>query len=207
MKALSMGPGLMATAIAFAVLPSAAAAAEYLVPPDNSAAIQYTETYPSAGGHKDAEGGNGSSKRPPAKVLGAQNAQRLEQSGPDGEATAQIAAETAPTAPPAESASPAEEGEGDDSKVDRQTAQGAGGGNSSGGGGAGGDNSRGGPAHADGAGVSAADTEGSSGLGETIAQAFGAPSGDAGILLPLAILGALAWSLTYLWRQRKRPAA
>jgi hypothetical protein len=47
---------------------------------------------------------------------------------------------------------------------------------------------------------------GSSGLGEVIAEATGSSSsGGLGMLLPLAIAGAIAWSLAFLWRQR-RPA-
>jgi hypothetical protein len=76
-----------------ATLCPAAATAQRLVPPGNSGVNQYTETFPTAGG--DAVAGDGG-KRSPKKVLGANNARRLEEAGPEGRAAAALAAATAP---------------------------------------------------------------------------------------------------------------
>ena len=206
MKALSTGPGLMATAIAFAVLPSAAAAAEYLVPPGNSAAIQYTETYPSAGGHKDAENQSGNRKRSPEKVLGKRNAQRLEEQGPAGEAVAEVVAETAPatTAP----ARPEDTGDNGNSggPQDREKRKADDGENSRAGSGPGSGNSSG-PDRPNEVVSGDVTQSGSSGLGEVLSSAVGAPAGGSGIVLPLAFLGTLAWMLAHAWRQRKKQSA
>jgi len=76
-----------------ATLCPAAAMAQRLVPPGNSGVNQYTETFPTAGG--DAVAGDGG-KRSPKKVLGAKNARRLEEAGPEGRAAAALVAATAP---------------------------------------------------------------------------------------------------------------
>lgn len=70
-----------------------AAGAQQVVPPGNSAANQYTETYPTAGGNATTQDGK---QRSPQEVLGAKNARRLEAEGPEGRAAAALAAETAP---------------------------------------------------------------------------------------------------------------
>ena len=85
---------LAATIGAVAILPAAAAAAP--VPPGNSAATQYTEAFPTAGGQAESRERQGSQGREPSEVLGKDNAQRLESQGAAGEAAAAIAAETAP---------------------------------------------------------------------------------------------------------------
>lgn len=55
--------------------------------------------------------------------------------------------------------------------------------------------------------VAAGQPGGSSGLGEVLGQATGASSsGQLGLLLPLAILAAVAGSLAFLWRRRRRTA-
>ena len=105
MKALGTKLGLTA-ATALLALPSAAAA-QAVVPPGNSAVNQYTETVPTArGSAKTRHHG----KRSPAKVLGADNARRLEAAAPQGRAVAEVVAATAPV--PAPSASKADRGSG-----------------------------------------------------------------------------------------------
>jgi hypothetical protein len=205
MKARTIASGIL-TAFALALLPSAATAAEEssVVPPENSAATQYTEAVPTAGGDKEASGGH---KPAPAKVLGSKNAHKLQSQGKDGREVAQIAAETAPeTSRPAES-SPA---------AGSEPAPTGGGGHAggNGGGGSGGGNASGGATHRPPAKPAPTHTaqpaveepDGSSGLGEVIGEATGSSSsGGIGLLLPLAIVAAIGWALAYLWQQR-RPA-
>ena len=80
-------------AIGMLALYSGPASAERVIPPDNSAVNQYTETFPTTGG--DATGDR--DPRSPEKVLGGSNADRLESLGPDGRAAAELATKTAPT--------------------------------------------------------------------------------------------------------------
>jgi hypothetical protein len=197
MRALKTGLGLTSAIIALIALPSAAAA-EYLIPPANSAVNQYTETFPTAGGDRDAEKGQGKHRRSPTQVLGRDNAHRLQAQGPDGRAAAQLASATAP---PQAGGHPAGGGGG------KGGGSGAGSGQLSGSGG-------GGPPHSgDGGQTKGANgaqslPSGSSGFGEVIAQATGSSSsGQLGLLLPLIIAAAIAWSVAFLLRQRKRPTA
>jgi hypothetical protein len=88
-----------AATVAILAFPPLAAAA-YLVPPGNSAANQYTETYPTAGGQNDANKGARIGGRSPASVLGNRNARRLEARGEAGRAAAAVAAATAPNSIP-----------------------------------------------------------------------------------------------------------
>jgi hypothetical protein len=76
-------------ALLVALAAPAYAGAEYYVPPGNSAANQYTETLPSAGGDS---GGKKKDKATPAATLGAGNAKKLEDQGPSGKAAAQLPA-------------------------------------------------------------------------------------------------------------------
>lgn len=77
---------------------SAPTAGAAVVPPGNSAANQYTESFPTAGGQATpgktirAQGGGGSSQ-----ALSGAEAQQLEAAGPTGRALAEVVAETAPT--------------------------------------------------------------------------------------------------------------
>jgi hypothetical protein len=177
----------MAVATVALALPSAAGA-EQVVPPGNSAATQYTEAIPTAGGPKGTGGGGGQSGRTPAKSLGSRNARRLQAQGPEGKAAAAVASETAPT-PAATTGAP-------ETEAPKRT------------GGA----TKGGGAHRS---PSAAEPrtaiespDGGSGLGEAISQATGASApGGTDLLLPLAFLGAFAWAIAYLLRQRKKPTA
>lgn len=186
MNSLKTASVLLATAIALLALPLAADA-QYVVPPDNSAVNQYTETVPTAGGGQDTDR-QGKKRRTPDEVLGAGNAKRLEAHGPQGQAAAEVAAATAPetepprTTPavdPKDGAQQKQGGTGDVREAEVPTA----------------------PA------VSplSNNSSGSSGLGKVIAQATGSSSsGEMGLFLPLVILAALAWSLSYFWRQRRR---
>ena len=182
--------GLLAAAIAILAAP-AAASAEYLVPPGNSAVTQYTESFPTAGGDKNSEK-VGEGDRSPEKTLGKRNAERLEAQGEDGVVVAEVAAETAPasSAPaPAPTSTPEDEG-----KQPGKAAQ------------AGKAETDVAPAVPSGSGGPGdPGPDGSSGLGEVLGQATGTSSGQMGLLLPLALLATLAWALAFLRRQRSRP--
>jgi len=196
-------------AMALWALP-ASAGAEEIVPPGNSAASQYTEAFPTAGGEKETEDGAKKKKAVPADALGARNAHRLESKGDEGKAVAEFAAETAPV--PASSSPPSA---ADDSSVGNGSqSDSAGRGNGDGGNGSagGGDESAGGGAStgggSGGAGAAAVNQpSGSSGLGEVLGQATGSSSsGSLGLLLPLIVIGAIVWSLFFIWRQKQRVA-
>lgn len=190
------------------ILP-AAAAAETVVPPGNSAATQYTEAFPTAGGNAVSNNGinGGSGGSSPSKVLGHGNAKKLESQGKTGREVAKLAAETAPSrGAAAPAASQGTGGTGGHSQ-----APGANGGGGAGGG------SGGAPAHktaSPGAAElpsqhlvdSAKAGDGSSGLGQVVGQATGSSDGQLGLLLPLILLGTVIWAATYAWRRRRRPA-
>lgn len=201
MKAPSSGFGSICATIAIVALPSSAAAESY-VPPGNSAATQYTEAVPTAGGPKATDKSPHKQSSSPAKVLGGRNSRRLEEQGPQGKAAAEAAAAGAPRATP-QAAEPATIGSGGG-----EPANGGGNGGTGesaarhSGGSAGRSPSEGGSA---GAGQSQPD--GSSGVGEVIGQATGSSSsGKLGPLLPLAIVAAIAWALVYVARRRRRTA-
>lgn len=193
---------LSATIAILLALPANVAVASY-VPPGNSAATQYTEALPTAGGPKATGESKRGKGRAPSKVLGKRNAQRLDSQGPEGQATAEVAAETAPP------------------QID------AGGGArpraAQAGGGASGQAIDGGSSseHRDAGGVSNGSSAapgtakssppqsstGSSGLGEVVGQATGASSSNPlGLLLPLLIVAVLIWSVVYFLRHRRHPA-
>jgi hypothetical protein len=81
------------TALFVVAVPVAGAAAESRVPPGVSGANQYSETLPGPGGNDRTGGGSG---KTPAQAVGKENAAKLEALGPEGEAAAELAAETAP---------------------------------------------------------------------------------------------------------------
>lgn len=197
MKSLITRLGLLGVAAAIAV--AAPATAEEIVPPGNSAATQYTEAYPTAAGEKDALKGKGKGEgNAPKKVLGKDNVKKLQEHGETGEDVAELAAETAPVETSSETTpAPSEPRE----------ESGGGGGNSRGGDG---DGSGGAQAKSDKPAVNTVDNvlveqpEGSSAFGEVTSQAFGAPSsGHLGLLLPLALAGALIWALLYRRRDQE----
>ncbi len=205
MKASKTGLGLFAATIAIFALPCAAQA-EYLIPPGNSAATQYTEAVPTAGGPKATNPSKHGQSKSPKQVLGKGNATKLDAQGPEGRAAAEVAAETAPGAVAqtdggAPSATP-------DHHAGSQPQ--ANGGDSGGGTG-----QTGGPPAGDGSSHQAATTatlasqplpEGSSGLGEVLGQATGSSdSGQLGLWLPLIVLATIAWSVAYVVRRRRQP--
>ena len=193
---------LLAAAIALVAAAPAVAEEAPLVPPENSAVNQYTETFPTAGGDKDAhdhDGGN----RTPKKVLGEKNANKLEEHGAAGKATAELAAETAPlpvetTIGTAPEATPPEAEESDESGTGAPVRGNGGNPPSSGSG------RDAAPA------TNTADTKvvvveagGSSGLSEVLGRATGSPQGGMGIFLPLLLLGTIFWAIAYVARQRR----
>jgi len=192
----------LATASTVALVVPAHALADYYVPPENSAANQYTESFPGAGGEKGGKG----KKATPADTLGARNAERLEERGPAGKAAAELAAETAPsqvTTTVAEAA-----GNGGDNNGGTGNAGGAGKG--TGGSGSGGSAGANGGSTSSGGGTNVVDNavkvdqpQGSSGVGHVLGQATGVGDGNVGIWLPLVILLTLAGSIAYAARSRQ----
>jgi hypothetical protein len=206
MKASKTGLGLFAAMIAIFALPTAVQA-EYLVPPGNSAATQYTEAVPTAGGPKATDQPKHGKGQSPSQVLGGKNAQKLNQQGPEGRAAAEVAAETAPGAV-------AQTGGGG---APATTPGHAGAQPQTNGGNSGGEKGQqaGGTPSGNGSGRQTATTailasqqlpDGSSGFGEVLGQATGSSdSGQLGLLLPLIVLATIAWSVAYVVRRRKQP--
>jgi hypothetical protein len=191
--------------------PPSTAAAEAIVPPGNSAAAQYTETFPTAGGEKET-GGQKKEKLTVGQALGERNARHLEAKGSAGKEVADFAAETSP-APVATLVEPSSGGGGDRGGGGKDRTQKAGQADHAGKGqtdGKGvpsaGNTGNGGPGSSS-APADQSQSAGSSGLGEVLGQATGSSSsGKLGLLLPLVIVGAVIGSLLYLWRQRQRVA-
>ena len=181
--------GLVA-AIAIALLPSAALA-QPVVPPGNSAANQYTETFPTAGGGAPSKD---KGKQSPTKVLSAQTTRQLEAKGSQGRAAAVVVTETAPAPIVTSPEKKVHTGRAKDHPKTKGARHGEGHkGNKA--------------APAAGSGSTPGGPSGSSGLGEVIAQATGSSStGQMGLLLPLAIAATVVWSLAYLWRRKRRTA-
>lgn len=204
MKASKTGLALFAATIAIFAVPSAAQA-EYLIPPGNSAATQYTEAVPTAGGPKATNPSKHGGTKSPKQVLGSSNAKKLDAQGPEGRAAAEVAAATAPVMAPGG-------GESNPPAPGHTSAGKAANGSGSGGSGSSGDSS---PNHSGDTPGSAAGQEatraseqipsGSSGLGEVLGQATGSSSGQLGLLLPLIVLGTIAWSVAYVARRRRPP--
>jgi hypothetical protein len=179
----------------------AAASAGTLVPPGNSAANQYTETFPTSQGEEESELEKKNGVKP-NDVLGAGNTRKLDQEGATGKAVAQFTAETAPVV----QSSGGGESSGNQGKGHGQASKGEGGSGGSegeeasqgsgGSGGSGGNSGSGG--------ATAASGSGSSGLGEIVSQATGGSSGGIGLLLPLILIGAVVWSALYVWRNRQQ---
>jgi hypothetical protein len=197
-------------ALALFALPAGISAAAEIVPPGNSAASQYTEAFPTTGGERETEDHSG--KAVPAKALGARNAKQLESKGKDGKAVAEFAAETAPapvvteTSPPSSGDSQPGSGDGGGKEKDDNGAAGGGkGGNGGGGGGTGSPAAKNdGSATATIVTASVEKPSGSSGFSEVLGEATGSSSGKLGLFLPLIVIGAVIWSLFYLWRQRQQ---
>jgi hypothetical protein len=184
MNAPGKGLGTLAlTTLALAVSGSAGAAT--VVPPGNSAATQYTEALPTAGGPKGTDRTQEQGrKRPPREVLGAHKTQRLQAQGAEGRAVAEVVAETAPTSLSRSSVDSG--GKKTQGSGHREVHRADSGGSS----------------------PRPVGNNGSPPLGEVAAQATGSSnSGQMGFLLPLLIVATLAWASIYWLRQRKRPTA
>jgi len=193
---------LLMAAITLAALPASAAAEAY-VPPGNSAATQYTEAVPTAGGPKATTHSKHGQSKSPDRVLGAHKTAKLDAQGPQGRAAAEVAALTAPSAVGAKVEATAASGPGTPEPQGGQTGSG---GVQAGSGSNAGDLSQSGrstsPGH-----TAQAEPGGSSGIGEVVGQATGSSSsGQLGVWLPLLIAAVVIWSGAYvLRRQRKRP--
>ncbi|HEY6730321.1 MAG TPA: hypothetical protein VI039_04765 [Solirubrobacterales bacterium] len=196
---------VLAALAATLVVPSSSVA-EYYVPPANSAANQYTESVPGAGGES---GGKRRDVHPNA-TLGADNAKRLEEQGKVGKEAAEVAAETAP-------AQLVDSGGSSQSSTGNGNSSGNGADPSKGGGGKGGNGSdssdetesgggspsAGGSNGGQGTGGSAQQPEGSSGIGQVLGQATGASDGNLNLWLPLAIVLMLVGAVAYGVRTRQ----
>lgn len=189
-------------ALATALASPALASAESIVPPGNSAATQYTETFPSSQGNVEVNSGIGGGGRSPEQALGKPTAHALESQGREGRAVAALAAEAAPGGAAGE---PGNGGSGH-----HGAAAGAGGSNGAGGSGGSGASSPGGsgsgalPSGSGAVAVSA--SSGSGGLGQVVSHATLSDSGEMGVFLPLILTAALIWSVLYAWRRRQRSA-
>lgn len=195
----------IATAITSAALLAAAAlpagaAAEYYIPPGNSAVNQYSESIPGAGG----ESGGKKKEVTPAQALGAANAKKLEQRGQVGEEAAEVAAETAPSEDLYSTASSGSGSQGGGASGGGSGSQGGGGGGASGGSGG---NSGGGPnvgTNTRDSTIQVSQPSGDSGISSVLGQATGATDeGNIGLWLPLAILAILAGAIAYRMRLRQ----
>ncbi len=85
----------LVTAIVILALPSAAPA-QSVVPPGNSAANQYTETFPTPRGPAATKKRGKQRDRSPAEALGRSKARQLASEGPQGRELAAVVAATAP---------------------------------------------------------------------------------------------------------------
>lgn len=186
-----------ALAIALLALP-ATAAANPVVPPENSAATQYTEAIPTGGGQKDAGKAGNRNKRSPSSVLGSHKAKKLESEGRTGREVAEVVAETAPSPTPEPEPATASKPKPQSAGERKSEAAGAGGSNQKG-------DPPGGASQAAPPAEPLDAPAGSSGLSEVLAQATGSSAtGELGGLLPLILLATIVWALAYMWRQRQR---
>jgi len=191
-----------ASAVAALALP-AVAAAEYYVPPANSAANQYTESFPGAGGESHGK------RKPvtPGTALGAGNAEKLEKKGPAGKAAAEIAAETAPPQLVDHGSSGSDDtgktgGKGQSDGKSGETGNGQDEGESGSRAPATGGSNGGSSGGGNGASGGAQQPQGSSGFGQVLGQATGVSDGNLGLWLPLAIVLTLIGSVAYWVRAR-----
>jgi hypothetical protein len=185
---------LAMTAVVALALPGFAAA-ETVVPPGNSAATQYTETFPTSGGNVEVNEGI-SGERSPHRTLPKQTAEALEDEGPEGRAAAQLAADTAPAA-----TGESEAGSGGAGGA-ANGGGGKGGGAAQDGGGAGQGQAQGG-SQAGGETVAVEVPSGSSGFGEVVSHLTGSDAGEMGALLPLLLFAALIWAGATAWRRHQ----
>jgi hypothetical protein len=159
-----------------------------IVPPENSAVNQYTESFPTSRGNKPLHGGQDSGERSASEAIGRRNARRLtREGGASGRALAEVAAETSPPAllPPT--------GDGSRGSAEKAAAGSASDGRFTGS-----------PAPAR---EAAGRPEGASPLTETLGQATGlSPSGRIGLLLPAILVATILWALAYGARRARNTA-
>jgi hypothetical protein len=197
-----------AAAVAAALALPAVAPAEYYVPPANSAANQYTESFPGAGG----ESGGKRKEVTPGAALGAGNAKRLEKKGKAGKEAAEVAAETAPAQLAGDSTGNVDSSGGKADNTDKSggsgKADGESGGEEEGGSGSTGTagGSGGSSGGTGGSGKPVQQPQGSSGFGQVLGQATGTDDGNIGLWLPLAIVLTLIGSVAYWVRMRHAQA-
>ncbi len=197
------------------------AVAENIVPPGNSAATQYTETFPTAGGNAAIKNSSigGGQKQSPDKALGHSTTKALEEHGSEGRAVVELASEGAPAPSPSPSAG-GSQGGGSGATAETGGSGGSGGHSKAAAGGsshqAGGKGGAAGATHGGGAksgggestsipaaSAAGAQVSGESGASAVLAQATGSSSGTMGIFLPLLLILALAWAIAYSWRRQQ----
>jgi hypothetical protein len=168
-------------AILLAVAGTTAAAQN--VPPGVSGANQYTETLPGPGGNSTAGGGNPGdgtgAAESAADALGAKNAHKLEDFGPEGKAAAELATESSPVGSSSKQAR---------RKDGKQVGHGAGG------------------KHEPSTTVGSSSPEGSSGIRQVLGQITGTGGSDSGgmtWLLPLLIVASVVVAVTYLFNRHR----
>lgn len=198
-------------AVAAALALPAASPAEYYVPPANSAANQYTESFPGAGG----ESGGKRKDVTPGTALGAGNAKKLESKGKAGKEAAEVAAETAPAQINTGGADNGS-GQADKSGGNKPSDKGKGGseeeggsgstGTTGSGGGSPGNKGSGDSGNGGGGASQVKQPQGSSGFGQVLGQATGAGDGNLGLWLPLVIVLTLIGSVAYWVRTRHAQA-
>jgi cobalamin biosynthesis Mg chelatase CobN len=217
MRENSLKTAILAGAlVVFFAVPSIASAGQ-VIPPGNSAATQYTQAFPTAGGNvevRDSIGEPGGGNKTPSKVIGKKTTEELESQGPEGTAVAKLAAESAPPTPESESSESSSGGAagGGGNKPSGGSHAGGGGATQQGGAEAGGGGQgSGSPASNPASGGQTVNTaaaeaagSGSSGFSEVLGQATGSTSGQMGAFLPLVLLAALVLALVYAWRRRQQ---
>ncbi len=200
MKLLRSAIGL-ATLIALLAMPALATAGEPVVPPGNSAATQYTETFPTSGGNVEVngsiDGGGTKQQRSPEEVLGKKTAKTLESDGKEGRAVARLATEAAP----ATGAAGGSAGAGGEGPQGSGKGSGHGTGGSAGGGNGGGSNGGSGGSSGNSSGGQL--PSGSSAAGQVVSKATLSTSGEMGVFLPIVLVAALIWALLFAWRRRR----
>jgi hypothetical protein len=175
----------IAVSLAVALLGLSVVAADAaVVPPGNSAATQYSETLPGAGGEETSQKGGSGDKNeaaPGAPAVSPETAAELKELGAEGEAILDL---TNSAAPPrhADKQGSAKKGEKGGSEKDGALPPAGGG---------------------PGAGGSGTNVTGSSGVGEVLGGAAGTSSGGLGFLQPLIIGLALVCAVAYALRRRR----
>lgn len=193
-----------ATSLALlAILIPTAGASAARVPPGNSAATQYSETVPGAGGEEGAPEAGGGSSRSSSNEGGtgrksavpSKTAREFEELGSEGEAVLKLAG----------GGEPSSSAHGKGGKNGKK-GHGGKGGKHEGAveGGATVPSDPGGP---DGSSLASAKSNGSSGVGKVLGGAVGTSGGGLGFLQPLILIAIVAAAVAYVLRRRaNRPA-